>query len=86
MTFTENRIRIPRPSVEVNEFARQMTRTAKSVIENPDTGLTKPRWIKLGDDHYYHSMLYFLLAAGRTSPRPRGSKVRRYTHQLNRWK
>ncbi|KKK43399.1 hypothetical protein LCGC14_3168510, partial [marine sediment metagenome] len=47
-TFISNKIRIPRPSKEVEEFAREMTRTAKTIIEMPETGLTKPRWIKLG--------------------------------------
>jgi hypothetical protein len=69
--FTNNKIRIPRRSVEVQEFASEMTKTAKTIIENPDTGLTKPRWIKLGADHYYHASLYFLLAASRTTPRAR---------------
>lgn len=83
-TFSENRIRIPRPSVEVNEYAREMTRTAKTVIENPDTGQTKPRWIKMGADHYYHATLYMLLAASRQSPRPRGfNRINRPTHSIN---
>jgi len=85
--YTENKIRIPRPSVEVNEYAREMTRTAKTIIENPDTGLIKPRWIKLGDDHYFHSTLYFLLAALRSSPRQRyQNKTNRPTHTVNNWK
>lgn len=83
-TFSENRIRIPRPSVEVNEYAREMTRTAKTIIENPDTGQTKPRWIKMGADHYYHATLYMLLAASRQSPRPRGvHRINRPTHSIN---
>jgi len=86
-TYIENNIRIPRPSVLVNEYARQMTRTAKTVITNPDTGLKKPRWIKLGEDHYYHGTLYFLLAASRQSPRPKGTtKVNRPTHTISHWK
>ena len=86
-TFIENRIRIPRPSGLVSEYARQMTHTAKSIITHPDTGLKKPRWIKLADDHFYHSSLYFLLAASRSSPRPRGvSKVERPTHSVNNWR
>lgn len=86
-TFTENNIRIPRPSAEINEYAREMTRTAKTIITNPDTGIPKPRWIKLGDDHYYHGTLYFLLAASRQSPRPRGqAKIKRPTHSINNWR
>jgi len=85
--YTTNAIRIPRPSVMINEYARQMTRTAKQTITNPDTGLKKPRWIPLGDDHFYHATLYFLLAASRQSPRPRGeTKVNRPTHSISKWK
>ena len=86
-TFIKNNIRIPRPSIIINEYARQMTRTAKTVIEHPDTGLRKPRWIKLGDDHYYHSTLYFLLAAYRTVARARSqTKVERPAHSINNWR
>ncbi len=86
-TFARNRVKIPRPSVEINEFTREMTRTAKTIIENPDTGVVKPRWIKLGADHYYHAVLYFLLAAARTSPRQRyEDKISRPTHQVNSWR
>ena len=86
-TYIGNGIRIPRPSVLVNEYARQMTRTAQTVITHPDTGLKKPRWIKLGDDHFYHSTLYFLLAASRQSPRAKGTtKVNRPTHTISHWK
>ena len=87
MTFIKNNILIPRPSIMINEYAHQMTRTAKTIIEHPDTGLKKPKWIKLGDDHHYHSTLYFLLAAYRTSPRPRSQmKVNRPSHSINNWK
>ncbi len=85
-TFSENRIKIPRPSIAVNQFAREMTKTAKTTIENPDTGVRKTRWIKLGADHYFHSMLYFLLAASRTSPRQRNqTRINRPTHSINMW-
>lgn len=86
LVFTENKITIPRASGSTSEFARQMTKTAKTILENPDTGLKKPKYIKLGDDHYYHGVLYFLLAASRTSPRSRGKDVRRPSHSLNTWK
>lgn len=84
-TFTENRIRIPRPSHEVNVFAKQMTSTAKTMIENPDTGTVKPRWIKLSDDHFFHSVLYFLLASIKTSPRAVGTKTNRPAMAVNNW-
>jgi len=86
-TFTENHIGIPRPSVEVNKYAFEMTRTAKTIIENPDTGLIKPRWVKLGDDHYFHGTLYFLLAASRSAPRQvYQTKINRPTHSVNNWR
>ncbi len=83
-TFTKNNIRIPRVSVEINEYANEMTRTAKTIVVNPNTGLPKPRWIKMGDDHYYHATLYNLLAASRMSPRPRSqNKINRPKFQVN---
>lgn len=84
--FTNNKIRIPRRSAEVKEFSNQMTRTAKTIIEHPETGQKKPRWIKIGDDHFFHSVLYFLLAAGRTTPRARHQeKINRPTHIISQW-
>ncbi len=86
-TFTRNNIRIPRESVMIMEFARQMTRTAQTILTNPDTGLQKPRWIKLGDDHFFHATLYFLLGASRQSPRSLGTgRVDRPTHSISKWR
>lgn len=86
-TFTENNIRIPRPSPEINEYAREMTRTAKTILENPDTGQMRPRWIKLGCDDYFHATLYYLLAALRSAPRQRyQTKVNRPTHSISNWR
>jgi len=86
-TVSENRIRLPRTSSEVQEYARQMTRTAKTVIEHPETGLKKPRWIKLGADHFFHSTLYFLLAASKSSPRAMNMmKVSRPMRTVNNWR
>jgi hypothetical protein len=83
-TFTKNKIIIPRPSVMINEYAREMTKTAKTVVTSQATGLTKPLWIKMGADHFYHSTLYFLLAANRSSPRQRdGTGISRPTHAVN---
>ncbi len=86
ITFTKNHIRIPRPSVMIEDYARQMTRTAKSIVTHAETGLKKPRWIKLGDDHHYHGTLYFLLAASMTSPRQRGQTRTNPTHCVNLWR
>ena len=87
LTFTENRVRIPRVSIEVNEFAREMTATAKTIITNPETGTIKPRWIKLGCDDYFHAFLYYLIACTRTSSRPRGNnKINRPQKQVTNWR
>lgn len=84
--FADNNIKIPRISPEVSEYAREMTRTAKTIIEHPETGLPKPRWVKLGPDHYFHSTLYFLLAAYRSAPRQRFQvALNRPTHSVNTW-
>lgn len=86
-TFVQNRITIPRESLAIKEYARQMTKTAKIIITNPDTGLKKPRWKKLGPDHYFHATLYFLLAASRTSIAQRGQgSINRPTHSTNNWR
>jgi hypothetical protein len=86
-TFVENRIKIPRPSVMINEYARQMTKTAKTVVDHPETGLKKVRWIKLGADHLYHATLYFLLAAARSTPRQRSQvRINRPMVATNEWK
>jgi len=86
-TFMDNKIRIPRQSLELKEYASEMTKTAKTILTNADTGQTKPRWVKLGADHYYHSTLYFLLAALRSSPRQRyQTKINRPTHASNNFK
>ena len=86
-TYVGNNIKIPRRSVMIDEYISQMTHTAKENIIHPDTGQTKPRWLKRGADHFYHATLYFLLAAYRTSPRLRSQmKVIRPSHSINNWK
>lgn len=85
--YIKDLIRIPRRSEQIDEYALQMTKTAKVNIVHPETGEKKPRWIKLagGDDHYYHSTLYFLLASSRTTARKNvNHETKRYTKQSNR--
>lgn len=65
-TFMNKNIVIPRESPAITEYIRQLTCTEKTEITN-EAGLTKPRWMKRGDDHYFHATLYFLLAASRSS-------------------
>ncbi len=68
--FVNNKITIPRRTPEIETYAYQMTRTAKVLMENPDTGQKKPKWIKKAgkEDHYFHATLYFLLAASKLMP------------------
>lgn len=87
--FSEKKIRIPRQSVEIDEYALELTKTAKTLIEHPETGIPKPRWIKLsgGDDHYYHATLYMLLAASRSGIRRPGTKEKpKFTKQLSNFR
>jgi hypothetical protein len=79
------RIRLPRQCPEIMNYADSLTRTAKTIIEHPETGIRKPRWLKLSGgqgDHYYLATLYFLLAASRSSIRRRGQgAIQRFTKQ-----
>jgi len=86
--ITKKNVRLPRKSPEMNKFSFQMTRTARRLEEHPETGIPKPKWIKLtgGEDHYFHSMVYFLLAANRSTPRRRNeTEVKRLTKCINRF-
>lgn len=64
--FSTGKVSLPRNCPELRVFAKQLSSTAKAIITHPDTGIQKPRWIKRGDDHYFHSMLYFLLGCQRS--------------------
>ena len=84
--YSSRRITIPARCKEVDEYARQLTQTAKTLVENPETGVQKPRWIKMGADHYFHATLYFLLAASRTSPkRVDSGRTERFFKAKNRF-
>ena len=67
---TGGNVVLPRGCFEIDEFCVQLTKMAKHTERHPDTGVPKTRWIKVGDknDHYYHAMMYFLLAASQRSP------------------
>lgn len=83
--FINNKVKIPRRSQEIEKFAYQLTRTAKVLIEHPDTGEKKPKWIKKSgkEDHYFHATLYFLLACMKSSPCKRGSQIQRCPKTIN---
>jgi hypothetical protein len=74
--YMESRMVIPRESPTMNDYMRQLTCTEKTEITT-DSGMTRPRWVKRGDDHYFHSTLYFLLAAQRVSPSRTDGRRRR---------
>ena len=54
---------LPRRNEEVEEYAREMTNTAKVLEEDPETGSREYRYRKLGPDHFYHATGYFSLAS-----------------------
>ena len=61
----EGLLEIPRKSDEVEEYAKQMANIAKVLEVDKETGGSAYRYRKLGDDHYFHTTGYFLLAAKR---------------------
>lgn len=80
--YADKKIVIPRKTPEIEVLATQMTKTAKTNIEDSITGIPKPKWIKLGgNDHYFHASLYFLLAAQRAVITESGNTVKRYATQ-----
>jgi hypothetical protein len=65
-TFMDKRIQIPRSSPVVDEYMKQLTCTEQGEVTN-EAGLTRPRWLKRGADHFWHATLYFLLGCSRSS-------------------
>jgi len=61
---------IPRGCYEVDEYCKHLTKMAKVTEKNPDTGIPKTRWVKVGDhiDHYLHATMYMVLACSERSP------------------
>ena len=55
-------IELPRRCAEIDQFALEMSNTAKQLEEDQKTGSKIYRYRKLGPDHYFHSVNYFLLA------------------------
>lgn len=62
---TPGRLVLPRRCPEMDEFAKEVTNSAK-VIEESELGERRYVWRKLGPDHYFHSLGYCLLASQRT--------------------
>jgi len=55
-------IEIPRRCAEIEQYALEMSNTAKQLEEDQKTGSKIYRYRKLGEDHYFHATNYFLLA------------------------
>lgn len=67
-TFHKNeRIILPRRCEEVEQFALEMTKTAKVAETDKKTGAVMYRYKKLGDDHYFHATVYFFIAKHRVN-------------------
>jgi hypothetical protein len=61
---TPGKLVLPRKSSEMEEFAKELTNSAK-VIEEDELGGRRYVWRKLGPDHFFHSLAYCLLASRR---------------------
>jgi len=59
--FGVNKIIIPRKNSEIEEYAKQMSKPAKTFKED-EYGGREYTYIKRGQDDYYHATNYFLLA------------------------
>lgn len=53
---------LPRRCESIEEYARQVSNSAK-VLQEDETGGKSYKWIKTGDDHFLHASLYCLLAS-----------------------
>ena len=72
----DRKLIIPRECEEIKEFVLELTKTARVLEEDKETGSRRYNWKKLGADHYYHSLNYFNIAA-RELPACRASDLRR---------
>jgi hypothetical protein len=59
---TSGKIEIPRRNSEIDQYAFEMSNTAKVLQEDEITGSKRYIYTKLGADHYFHATNYFLLA------------------------
>ncbi len=78
LVSTAGKFTIPRRSEEINNYAVQMTNTAKILKTDPQSGVSKYLYIKLNsEDHYRHATNYAWLASLRISSNVRKKKPRR---------
>lgn len=83
--ITNRKLALPRRSPEIDNYAEQLTKMAKSTINHPETGLPKTKWIKLGnkEDHYFHATNYFLLAASQLPVAKQGVEQKQVVFKNN---
>ena len=62
LVTTPGLLELPRMCEEVRQFAIEVSNMAKTLEENPRTGVKTYRYRKLGPDHYRHALNYFELA------------------------
>ena len=60
--FASHKVILPRKCPEIEQFATEVSNMAKVLQEDEFTGSRVFKYKKLGDDHYYHTFNYFLLA------------------------
>jgi hypothetical protein len=80
-TVLEKRLVLPRNTPEIEKLALNLTKMSRQTVSHPKTGVPVTKWVKRGDkeDHYFHALLYFMLAAERTVPVREGAPTQRYT-------
>ena len=55
-------VTLPRRSNEMDQFAIELTNTAKVIVTDEITGRRVGRYIEMGPDHYRHTLNYFKMA------------------------
>jgi hypothetical protein len=63
LVTTPGKLTLPRITSEVQEYVDEMVNTAKVKETDEKTGVTKYRYVKLGDEHYRHATNYAWLAS-----------------------
>lgn len=63
MAIRNRELPLPRSQPLIEEFAKHMTRDAKILDEDPDTGIQKYKYIRTGPDHFSLAFTYAWMAA-----------------------
>ena len=84
-SISDQQIILPRKCAEIEEYAYEMTNTVKVLETDEKTGLSVYRYRQLSNkpDHFFHSTLYFLLAASRVACTKRNTRVNQYPQAKN---